>query len=212
MTPRPKTAAADPTPGRRSRRTSGDVEAAILAATLEVLDEVGFKDLTVEAVAARAGAAKTAVYRRWPSKVPLVVEALARSEPGLPPPDTGNLRTDIFQLWTGLTGTGRRSLERILPVVTAYLNDDDDLMAEFLNRYFQPRLQAMHTLMTRAAARGEIRADADPELAFDLLLGPLAYRWLRGLPPDDETIRRLTGLALEGLEPPGAGAGAEADR
>lgn len=208
MTPKPKTAAVDPTPGHRSRRTSGDVEAAILAATLEVLDEVGFKDLTVEAVAARAGAAKTAVYRRWSSKVPLVVEALARSEPDLPPPpDTGDLRTDLFQLWTGLTGAGRRSLERILPVVTAYLTDDDDLMAEFLNRYFQPRLQAMHTLMARAAARGEIRADADPELAFDLLFGPLAYRWLRGLPPDDETIRRLTGLALEGLEPPGAEAG-----
>ena len=56
--------------------------------------------------------------------------------------------------------------------------------------------------MARAGARGEIRADADPELAFDLLFGPLAYRYLRGSPPDDETIGRLIGMALEGLQPP----------
>ena len=53
------------------------------------------------------------------------------------------------------------------------------------------------------SARGEIRADADLELAFDLLFGPLAYRWLRGSAPDEDTINRLTSLALEGLEPEG---------
>jgi AcrR family transcriptional regulator len=109
-------------PGHRSRRTSGDVEEAILAATLEILDEAGFKDLTVEAVAARAGAAKTAVYRRWPSKVPLV-DALARSQPALVAPDTGDLRTDMIALWKNLAIGGQRSIERMLPVVTAYLGD-----------------------------------------------------------------------------------------
>jgi AcrR family transcriptional regulator len=186
-------------PGHRSRRASEDVEVAILAATLEILDESGFEGLTVEKVAARAGAAKTAVYRRWPSKVPLVVEALTRAQPELPVPDTGDLRTDMIRIWKSAAGDGTRSLERLLPVVTAYLTSNDQLMAQMLDRYFRPRLAAMQAVVARAVGRGEIRAGADPELAFDLLFGPLAYRWLRGSPPDDETIGRLVGLAVEGL-------------
>ncbi len=186
-----------PAPGHRSRRASADVEEAILAATLEILDEARFKDLTVEAVAARAGAAKTAVYRRLPSKVPLVVEALTRSQPVLAAPDTGDLRTDMMALGKKTAVGGQRSIERLLPVVTAYLGVDDDLMALVRDRFFQPRLQALQTIV----ARGEIRADADVGLAFDLLFGPLAYRWLRGVPSDDETVSRLTSLAVQGLQP-----------
>jgi hypothetical protein len=84
--------------------------------------------------------------------------------------------------------------------VTTYLNSGDDLMDQLRERYFRPRLQAARAVIARAVARGEIRADAEPELAFDLLFGPLAYRWLRGSPPDEETVSRLTGLALKGLE------------
>ena len=200
---RPRNAAVAREPGHRSRRSSSDVEEAILAATLEILDEAGFEDLTVEAVAARAGAAKTAVYRRWPSKVPLVVEALTRSGPRFEVPDTGSLRTDMIVLWHRVSAGGVRSIERLLPVVTTYLDSGDDLMDQLRERYFRPRLQASQAIITRAVARGEIRADADPELAFDLLFGPLAYRWLRGAPPDEDTISRLTGLALKGLEPRG---------
>jgi len=200
---RPRNAAVAREPGHRSRRSSSDVEEAILAATLEILDEAGFEDLTVEAVAARAGAAKTAVYRRWPSKVPLVVEALTRSGPQFEVPDTGSLRTDMIVLWHRVSAGGVRSIERLLPVVTTYLDSRDDLMDVMRDRYFRPRLQATRAVITRAVARGEIRADVDPELAFDLLFGPLAYRWLRGSPPDEDTIGRLTDLALKGLEPGG---------
>jgi AcrR family transcriptional regulator len=201
---RPRNAAVAREAGQRSRRTSSDVEEAILAATLEILDEAGFENLTVEAVAARAGAAKTAVYRRWPSKVPLVVEALTRSGPRFEAPDTGSLRTDLTALWHGVAGGGVRSIERLLPVVTTYLDSGDDLMDVMRDRYFGPRLRAVQAIIARAVARGEIRADADPELAFDLLFGPLAYRWLRGSPPDDDTISQLADLALRGLGPAGS--------
>jgi AcrR family transcriptional regulator len=190
-------------PGHRSRRASEEVEEAILAATLEILDESGFEGLTVEKVAARAGAAKTAVYRRWPSKIPLVVEALTRAQPDLPVPDTGDLRTDMIRIWKSASSGGARYIERILPVVTAYLNSNDELMAQVRDRYFRPRLEAMQAVVARAVARGEVAPGADPELAFDLLFGPLVYRFVRGSPPDDETIGRLVGLALEGLGPPG---------
>jgi AcrR family transcriptional regulator len=189
------------TPAPKTRRASSDVEEAILAATLQVMDEAGFDGLTVEKVAARAGAAKTAVYRRWPSKVPLVVDALTRSRPEIEIPDSGDLRTDMVRLWDSVSGGGQRSVERLLPIVTSYLGGDDELMSSLRERYFQPRLQAMQVIMARAVARGEIRADADPGLAFDLLFGPLAYRWLRGSPPDTQTIRRIVGLALQGLQP-----------
>jgi AcrR family transcriptional regulator len=161
----------------------------------------GFNDLTVEAVAARAGIAKTAVYRRWPSKVPLVVDALTRSRPEPEVPDTGDLRTDMLALWNTVTHGRQRSIEQLLPIVTAYLTTGDDLMAATRDRYFQPRLQAMYAVAARAAARSEIRADADPALAFDLLYGPLLHRWLRGLPLDDQTITHLATLALQGLQP-----------
>ena len=179
------------------------MEEAILTATLEILDESGFEGLTVEKVAARAGAAKTAVYRRWPSKIPLVVEALTRAQPDLPVPDTGDLRTDMIRIWESASSGGARYIERILPVVTAYLNSNDELMAQVRDRYFRPRLEAMQAVVARATARGEVAPGADPELAFDLLFGPLVYRFVRGSPPDDETIGRLVGMALEGLGPTG---------
>jgi AcrR family transcriptional regulator len=194
-------AAAASEPGRRGRHASSDVAEAILVAAVEVLDEVGFEALTVEAVAARADVAKTAVYRRWPSKIPLVVEALTRSQPEFVVPDTGDLRSDLIGLWENTVGAGQRSIERLLPIVTVYLTSGDSLMTVLHDRYFQPRLAALRILTARAAARGEIRADADPGLAFDLLFGPLVYRWLRGTPPDDETIGLLTDLALRGLRP-----------
>ena len=187
----------------RSRRTSSDVEETILAATLEVLNEVGFKGLTVEAVAARAGSAKTAVYRRWPSKVPLVVDALTHNRALPEPPDTGDLRTDMIEIWKRVATGSERWVEQLLPVVTSYLTEDDDLMTTLRERYFQPRLEALRTVVARAVERGEIQAGTDPALAFDLLFGPLAYRWLRGLPPDEETITRLTDLVLQGLRPHG---------
>jgi AcrR family transcriptional regulator len=201
MTARPPAAGGQP--AHRSRRASEDVAQAILAATLEILDESGFEGLTVEAVAARAGAAKTAVYRRWPSKIPLVVEALTRAQPDLPVPDTGDLRTDMIRIWKSASSGGARYIERILPVVTAYLNSNDELMAQVRDRYFRPRLEAMQAVVARATARGEVAPGADPELAFDLLFGPLVYRFVRGSPPDDETIGRLVGLALQGLGPHG---------
>ena len=126
MTRSHRTAAA---PGHRSRRSSADVENGILVATLEVLDEVGFEDLTVEAVAARAGSAKTGVYRRWPSKVPLVVEALVRPAPAPHAPDTGDLRQDMLGLWKSVANQAARSIERLLPLVTTYLGDDPELTA-----------------------------------------------------------------------------------
>jgi AcrR family transcriptional regulator len=177
------------------------VEAAILRATLDLLDEAGFEKLTVESVAARAGVAKTAVYRRWPSKVPLVVEALTRARPEVAVPDTGDLRTDMLALWAGMTGGERRSVERLLPVFRTSLAAGDELRVLLWERYFEPRLRASYAVIERAAARGQVRADADPALAFDLLFGPLVYRWLRGSAPDEETIGRVVAMALRGLAP-----------
>ena len=200
---RPRNAAVAREPGHRSRRSSSDVEEAILAATLEILDEAGFEDLTIEAVAARAGAAKTAVYRRWPSKVPLVVEALTRSGPRFEVPDTGSLRTDMIALWHRVADGGVRSIERLLPVVTTYLNSRDDLMEVMRDRYFRPRLQATRAVIARAVARGEIRADADAELVTISATSrwPFSYGTFRSLRRGGILVKRLlsaTGSMLHG--------------
>jgi hypothetical protein len=116
-------------------------------------------------------------------------------------PIPGELRSDLIALWQNLNLGARRSVERLLPVAAATLNPGDDLAVLLRGRYFEPRLQQMRILVRRAAARGEISPDVDPELALDLLFGPLAYRLLRGLVADEQTVGRFVDMALVGLRP-----------
>lgn len=126
-----------------------------------------------------------------------------RSAPTLHAPDTGDLRQDMLGRWKNLATRDARSIERLLPLVTTYLGDDPELTALMRDQYFEPRRQAGRAIIERAAARGEISPTVDPDLALDLLFGPLVYRFLLGLSLDDETTGRLTGMAIEGLRSPG---------
>ena len=95
----------DPRRSRRLRpRVEGDREQEILDAALEVLGEVGYDRLTMDAVAQRAKASKATLYRRWNSKATLVVDGLARQKPLPPVPDTGDLRSDLITAFCGMGG------------------------------------------------------------------------------------------------------------
>jgi AcrR family transcriptional regulator len=131
-------------------------EAQILEATLEVLAEVGAGGLTMDLVAARAGAGKATIYRRWPSKTELVIDAvrhMKRLQVDLDQlPDTGSLREDLLGLFK------QPSLEESGRKLT--------IMA------------GLATLLRRAAARGEIAADADLETLAAIIPSLAAYRTL----------------------------------
>lgn len=165
-----------PARGRPRRR---ETDEAVVAATLDVLRESGYPGLSIEAVAARAGVSRPTVYRRWPTKQRLVVHALSDQIPPLVPPDTGDpladLRVMLTELTSRLIGSG---LGRIVVAVHTEAGGDPELFTHLRELYLGARLEPYADVLRRGAARGRIRPDVRPELARDLLVGPLFYHWI----------------------------------
>lgn len=184
MTPAEAAAAARP-------RVEGDREQEILDAALEVLSEVGYDRLTMDAVAQRAKASKATLYRRWNSKATLVVEALARTK-GIPEvPDTGSLRTDLLTAFCGMGGlTDEHTTGTFGAVITA-VTTDPEFAREFRAQVVTPKAQVSRTLFERAQARGEVRSDLDLDLIAPALAGIVLHRvFMLGQHPDPPLIER----------------------
>ncbi len=172
------TAASTPEAPTRSRRRSQRSEAAILDATLELLGEVGFSGLTVDGIAARAGVGKATIYRHWPGKAHLVVDAFRSRIPAMAMPDTGSLRQDLVAVVGFLVqGLEHSPLTRILPALVEAAERDPELERLF-KEFGAERRRILRGVLQRAAARGELRPDLDPELALDLIGGPIFARRL----------------------------------
>ncbi|MER5862717.1 TetR/AcrR family transcriptional regulator [Kitasatospora sp. NPDC002040] len=192
-----------PDPARRSERS----RQAILTAAAELVTELGYAKLTIEAVAARAGVGKQTIYRWWPSKGAVVFDALlagnASEAGGLALPDTGDVAADLRTLLRGtvdelaspfLGGAGRALAAEVLT--------DPKLLGEYRERLLDPLLEVTRERLRSAGAAGQLAADTDPDLAVELLYGPLYYRWLHGLGPLDHAYAdRLVELALRALRP-----------
>jgi len=158
-------------------RVCGAREEEILDATVDELLEVGYDRLTMDAVAARARAGKATLYRRWSSKPSLVVDAVVRSRCGtLVAPDTGSLRSDLVQLFTGPQGLASQLNARVLGVVLTALQTDPDFAERFRSQFLAPKITVMQDIYARAAARGELSGAADPALLGPALAGILLHR------------------------------------
>jgi AcrR family transcriptional regulator len=173
-------------PGRpRNARHDG----AILEATLEIMQEQGYRGVTIEGVAARAGVGRPTIYRRWPSKPALVVAALVQSARlALPAPNTGSLRRDLIAVQrhqVELMSTP--DTRRVTAGLIADLADDPELADTYFSQYVAPRRATVWQVLQRGVERGELAADVDLAFIYDLLVGPLFMRavvWGRPLPPD----------------------------
>src|SRR5436190_9302367 len=115
-------------------RVEGDREQEILDAALEVLGEVGYDRLTMDAVAQRAKASKATLYRRWNSKATLVVDALASQKTTPPVPDTGDLRTDLLAAFCGMGGLTDHETTSMFGAVMTALSTDPEFAHEFRTR------------------------------------------------------------------------------
>jgi AcrR family transcriptional regulator len=168
----------------RTRNT--DIDDAVLSATLELLGEVGYADLSIGQVATRAGVHRPAVYRRWQSKRHLIVDTVINELGTTPTPDTGDLRADlIVGITTLATALGGTTLGKILPALVSDLACDPDLSENFLQRVFVPRRKSTALALESARRRGAIRQSFDMEFVLDALAAPLYYRILfRHLPVD----------------------------
>lgn len=172
-------------------RVEGDREQEIFSATLQVLSEVGYDRLTMDAVAQAAKASKATLYRRWQSKATLVIDALL-AEKGVEhfePTDTGTLRGDLLAMFCGFGGiTDEKPIALLASVLTA-VHRDEELGAQFRERFIGPKIAASHGIYERARIRGEIRDDVDIDLLAPALAGIVLHRvYLLGDQPTTDLV------------------------
>jgi AcrR family transcriptional regulator len=176
-------------------RVAGDREQEILDATLQILAEVGYDRLTMDAVAARAKASKATLYRRWTNKVSLVIDALHSQR--VPqhdgtPPDTGSLRTDLQAAFCGMGGLNDPETVAIFSAVVTAISRDPDFAAAFRRDVVAPKLAANRVVWQRARERGELRPDIDLDLLEPALAGVVLHRvFVLGQLPDEDLITRV---------------------
>jgi len=182
------------------------VENATLAATYELLTETGLGGVSVDEVSRRSGVAKTTIYRHWPTRSALLLEACLQFAPKLQPPNTGTLRGD-------LTAIARTMAERLensrwsaaLPSVIDAAERDPDI-AELQSRQHAGMMAAFGVIVTRAKDRGELDEDFDASELTAAIAGPLFYRrWFSRQRQDERFVRGVVDRALaagnDGAEP-----------
>ena len=156
----------------------GEITTAIRRALMQELAAVGYGRLSIEAVARRAGVSKTAIYRRWNSKLDLVLEVVTTAAGArLPALDTGGLRTDLALLFQVVAHALAHPLAaQIIPDLLAEAARNPTI-DETLQQMLRARQQEIvGGLITRAVHRGEVPATTDPDAAVDLIVGPLYWR------------------------------------
>ncbi len=186
-------------PASAGRPRSEEAHKAILKATLQLLVEVGFSALTVEGVASRAGVGKATIYRRWPSKLPLVVEAFSQL-PALEEADTGDLVEDLKKMLRSYMQLFNTTpLAAVLPSLAGERAHEPEL-SELFDPVFKERRQPLIRALERAVGRGELPVDLDLDLAADLIVGPIAVRlFFSGRKVNAKVVGPIVDLALRGI-------------
>ncbi|GHO68263.1 TetR family transcriptional regulator [Ktedonobacter sp. SOSP1-52] len=182
----------------QGRRRSNQAHQAILQATREVLSQVGYRDMTIEAIAAVAGVGKKTIYRWWPSKAAVALEVLTTSAEAREPfPDTGSLEGDLLtyfeQAFAGLQGkTGT-----VLSGLSAEAQLDPEFAREFQQAFIVPMKASLVALLQRGLQRGELTPDTNLDVLADLIYGAKWYRFLLyPAPLDDAFARDIVRLIL----------------
>jgi len=189
-------------PGRPRSQASHE---AIIRATLELLLEVGYGPLTMEAVRTRAGVGKATIYRRWSSKEELVRDAIVFLHEEFDVPDTGSLRGDYHAIAQMVRDSAARAgASRLAPRLLGEAVNDPELHAIFYENLVRPRRRALGGLIQRAVDRGEIRGDVDIDLLVDMFAGPAVYRLLitAGDLSKMFDVDEQLDVLLNGLRPP----------
>jgi AcrR family transcriptional regulator len=200
------------TTGRRGRPRDGAVDERVLSAAWGLLHAGGYAALNMDDVAARAGVAKTTLYRRWPTKDHLAVAVAAEMLADVPIPDTGDLRHDLTEFAAGLAGSlnllrmaghygGGASAGLAAELVAAAARHRD--IGELVRAGFAERHALAQARLQRARDREGLREDVDPGVLIDQLAGPIYYRILiTGAPADRDYAERLVDAVLDGAITP----------
>ncbi|MFJ8020451.1 TetR/AcrR family transcriptional regulator [Streptomyces sp. NPDC096311] len=161
---------------RRSRITP-EREAELYAAVIELLREVGYDALTMDAVAARTKSSKATLYRQWGGKAELVVKALRHQKPVNGDIDTGSLRGDFHAMARRDTDCEMEQHSALMRGLATATHENPDLLRAFRELIIEPEIEELDTLLQRAVDRGEIRADNPAkDYVLHMLIGAFAVR------------------------------------
>jgi AcrR family transcriptional regulator len=164
---------------RPGRPRSEKARKAVLRSTLALLKRVGFHELSMESVAERAGVGKATIYRRWPNKAELVIAAFVMAvEPELRFPAGGPVLKSLHRQMRRWAVIFRSPLGQIVATVIGAGQSDPEILKAFRSHWIEPRRIEARKLLQQAIAKGEIRADLNPDAILDLLYGPLYLRLL----------------------------------
>ncbi|MFI7133685.1 TetR/AcrR family transcriptional regulator [Nonomuraea sp. NPDC050153] len=197
-----------PDPARRSERS----RQAILTAARDLVSEVGYAKLTIEAIAARAGVGKQTIYRWWPSKGAVVLDAfLALSEAGpeqsMALPDTGDVEADLRAVMRATVAEfADPAFEAPIRALNTEIINDPALAGQYREKLAGPVDEAKKARLRSAQQAGQIAAGADLDLALELLYAPLYQRWLlRSGPLTQEYADALVEVFLKAMRPTSSG-------
>lgn len=191
-----------PDPARRSERS----RQAVLEAARELVSEMGYAKISIEAIAARAGVGKQTIYRWWRSKGAVIFDAfLALSQVGdsITLPDTGDIEADLKLVMRATVAEfADPAFEAPIRALNMEIINDPDLAAQYREKLAGPVDEAKKARLRSAQRAGQIAEDADLDLALELLYAPLFQRWLhRSGPLTPEYADALVELTLKALRP-----------
>jgi len=183
------------------RPRNAQADEAILDAVLDLLsDGHSVAAISIEAVAAKAGVGKATIYRRWPNKEALLMDAVRSMKGALPVPAGGSVRDDLVMLVrANRTGRARRYGQVTACLLPELLKDDE--LNSMYQAVVEPRRDVMRSVLRRGVANGELRPDLDIELTLLMIQGPsMMQNMLRSTPhiPDEDFPETLVDAVLRG--------------
>ncbi|NUT52068.1 MAG: TetR/AcrR family transcriptional regulator [Saccharothrix sp.] len=183
---------------QRGRPRDASRDDALRQAALEVMAEVGYRALTMDAVAARARAGKATIYRRWESKLDLVIDTCAQlAAQNLAEPDTGSLAGDLHEFLSAFAAFLSGPIGKAAQALVGELPHEPELAAAFRETFLIAQRDVLHRILDRAAERGELRDDAPRGMAVELAGAALIYRlMLTGDPLDLPFVDRVVDQVL----------------
>ena len=193
------------TASKGGRPRSERARSAILRSAADLLLERGLDSVSMDAVAERAGVSKATIYRWWPTKEALALDALYAewAEASIESPETGSLRGDLLALllpW--VHQLAKRPYARIMGAFITRARSDPGFAAAYVERLMVPRREVARAVLERARQRGELDPTVEIDVALDLLYGAIYHRLLHGHAPlTDQFVTDVVQTVLAGVAP-----------
>lgn len=185
---------------RSGRPRSARRHEAMLQTAMDLVIELGFRGVSIEAIAAKAGVAKTTIYRRWPNKAAVVMDAFMERLLRTEFPTTKKVSDSIRLQMRSMAKAFRTQDGAVLKALLAEAQFDAELATAFRERWTLARRKIALAVLQKAVSEGELRSDTDLEATMDLLYAPMYYRLQMGTAPlSDAYIDEIFKQVMEGL-------------